>query len=221
MAVGINLDGERDVLGLWVGTGGEGATWWRTVLTELKNRGADVCIVCCDGLEGLPPRLMTPGRKPKSNMCCSFSAAGLRFASKKYWAQITKALRAVYAAPTIQAAETRFAEFETKWGTKYPAIVKLWRSAWAEFIPFLQYPAPIRKVIYRESDRIAQSKIPASHPPRWPFPQRSSSTQSSLPRHPQQTSQPPPHHRKTHGWKEVINTLAEEYGERITANHTN
>jgi putative transposase len=150
VAVGINLDGERDVLGLWVGTGGEGAKHWVATLAELKNRGiGDVFIVCCDGLTGLPDAVGSIWPLATVQTCTvHLVRASLRYASRKYWGQITKALRVIYTAATIEAAEAALAEFETEWGDRYPAIIKLWRTAWPEFIPFLQFPAEVRKVIY-------------------------------------------------------------------------
>ena len=146
----------------------------------------------------------------------------LKYASKKYWPQITKALRAVYASATIDAAETRFAEFEQEWGAKYPAIVKLWQAAWSEFIPFLQYPLPIRKVIYTTNlieslnARFRQATRRRGH-----FPTEAVALKVLY-----LVIRNKPHNRphitgKTTGWKEIINTLAAEYGERITANQTN
>src|SRR4051794_24954552 len=138
VAVGINLAGERDVLGMWVGTGGEGAKAWMATLAELRNRGVDdVCIVACDGLKGLPEAIGEVWPLATVQLCVvHLVRASLRYASKAHWGPIAKVLRTVYTAPTVDAAEARFADFEAAWGARYPAIVRLWRQAWEQFIPF-------------------------------------------------------------------------------------
>ncbi|TDD91109.1 IS256 family transposase [Actinomadura darangshiensis] len=150
VALGINCHGERDVLGLWVGTGGEGAKHWMTVLAELRNRGvADVCIACCDGLKGLPEAIEEIWPQATVQQCVvHLVRSSLRYASKAHWSRLTKELRQIYTAPTEAAAEQRFAEFDTEWGHRYPAIIRLWRDAWPTFVPFLAFPAEIREVIY-------------------------------------------------------------------------
>jgi putative transposase len=114
------------VLGLWVGTGGEGAKHWMGVLAELKNRGVgDVCIACCDGLKGLPEAINQIWLQASVQQCVvHLVRASLRYASKGHWSQITKHLRQIYTAPTVDAAEARFADFEQTWGEKYPAIIR-------------------------------------------------------------------------------------------------
>jgi transposase-like protein len=148
VAMGINLDGERDVLGMWVGpTGGEGAKFWLTALTELRNRGVgDVFIVACDGLKGLPESITTVWPQALVQACVLIRNT-FRYASRRYWEQMAKDLRPVYTAATEQAAEARFAEFTDTWHSQYPAITALWRSAWSEFVTFLDYDVEIRKVI--------------------------------------------------------------------------
>src|SRR5215469_9604398 len=125
VALGINCAGERDVLGLWAGSGGEGAKAWMAILAELRNRGVeDVCIACCDGLKGLPDAIGEIWPAATVQQCVVHLArASLRYASKKYWGQISKDLREIYTAPTEAAAGQRFAEFEAAWGGKYPAII--------------------------------------------------------------------------------------------------
>ena len=139
VALGINCAGERDVLGLWAGTGGEGAKAWMATLAELRNRGVeDVCIVACDGLKGLPEAIGEIWPQATVQLCVvHLVRASLRYASKKYWSQLAKGLRGIYTVPTEAAAEQRFAEFEDTWGERYPAIIRLWRSSWQHFTPFL------------------------------------------------------------------------------------
>src|SRR5699024_2061176 len=104
-AVGINCDGDRDVLGLWTSTGGDGAKHWMNVLTELRNRGvADLLICCCDGLKGLPEAIAEVWPLATVQDCVVHPVcSSRRYASKKHWGPITKALRTIYTAPTIEA----------------------------------------------------------------------------------------------------------------------
>ena len=150
VAIGVTVDGERDILGLWAGQGGEGAKYWLTVLTEIKNRGvADVCIVCCDGLKGLPDSISATWALAVVQTCVlHLIRQTFRLAGRHDWEPIAKALRPVCTAPTEAAARERFAEFTTAWGTKYPGIVRLWESAWAEFVPFLAFEVEVRRVIF-------------------------------------------------------------------------
>jgi putative transposase len=149
VAVGVTCAGERDILGLWAGDGGEGAKFWLAVLTEIKNRGTgDVCIVVCDGLKGLPEAVNTVWDRAIIQTCVIHLLRNtFRYASRKYWDQIAKDIRPVYTAPTEAAAKERFVEFTTKWGAQYPAITRLWENAWSEFVPFLDYDVEIRRVI--------------------------------------------------------------------------
>jgi putative transposase len=148
--VAVTVDGKRDVLGLWVGDGSEGAKYWHQVLTEIMNRGvADVCILVCDGLKGLPESVAAVWPQAIVQTCVLHLVRNtFRYASKADWYELARDLRPVYTAATEQAASERFAELAEKWGERYPAIIKLWQSAWPEFVPFLAYNAEIRQVIY-------------------------------------------------------------------------
>jgi transposase-like protein len=149
VVVGVTVNGERDILGLWAGDGGEGAKFWLSVLTDLKNRGVtDVCMVVCDGLKGLPESITTTWSFAQVQTCILHLIRNtFRYASKADWEKIARDLRPVYTAVNAEQAATRFAEFTETWGTKYPAIITLWRNAWEEFIPFLDYDIEIRRVI--------------------------------------------------------------------------
>jgi putative transposase len=149
VVLGVSVDGERDILGLWAGDGGEGAKYWLHVLTEVKNRGVgDVCIVVCDGLTGLPDAIATVWPKAITQTCVvHLLRNSFRYASRKDWAAIAKDLRPVYTAATEAAAHDRLAEFAERWEARYPAIIKLWESAWAEFVPFLNFDPEIRSII--------------------------------------------------------------------------
>lgn len=149
VAIGVTCAGERDILGLWAGDGGEGAKFWLAVLTEIKNRGTgDVCIVVCDGLKGLPDAINTVWSQAVVQTCVIHLLRNtFRYASRKYWDQIARDIRPVYTAVTEAAAKQRFGEFTEKWGVQYPAITTLWENAWSEFVPFLDYDVEIRRVI--------------------------------------------------------------------------
>ena len=134
---------------MWAGDGGEGAKFWLQVLTELKNRGvADVCMVVCDGLKGLPDAIEATWSLAVVQTCIiHLLRNSFRYAGRQHWDGIAKALRPVYTAPTEAAAKQRFAEFIQAWGARYPAIIRLWDNAWAEFVPFLTFDTEIRKVV--------------------------------------------------------------------------
>jgi len=150
VVVAVTVDGERDILGLWAGDGGEGAKYWLHVLTEMKNRGVgDVCLVVCDGLVGLPEAVNTVWPQAVVQNCVvHLLRASFRYASRKDWPAMAKDLKPIYTAPTEAAALDRFAEFSERWEARYPAVVKLWENAWAEFVPFLGFDAEIRTIIY-------------------------------------------------------------------------
>jgi putative transposase len=149
VVIGVTVNGERDILGLWAGDGSEGAKFWLAVLTEIKNRGvADVCIVVCDGLKGLPESINTTWSYAQVQACILHLLRNtFRYSSRRDWDEVARDLKPVYTAPNAEAAGTRFDEFADKWGPRYPAIVNLWRSAWEEFIVFLDYDVEIRKII--------------------------------------------------------------------------
>lgn len=148
--VGVTLEGEREVLGLWVGDGSEGAKYWHQVLSEILNRGTvDVCIVVCDGLRGLPEAIGAIWPHAIVQTCVlHLIRNSFRYASRADWDELARDLRPVYTAATEQAARERFDELAGKWGERYPAVIRLWTNAWAEFVPFLAYSPEIRKVIY-------------------------------------------------------------------------
>jgi len=162
VAMGVNMDGERDVLGMWVGpTGGEGAKFWLTVLTELRNRGiTDTFIVCCDGLKGLPESIRATWPLADVQLCVvHLVRSSLRYTSKKDWGQVCRELREIYTAPTLEAAEARFAEFTEQWRDRYPAMIATWKAAWADFVPFLEFPVELRTIVYTTDDIVNVSQV--------------------------------------------------------------
>lgn len=149
LALGMSTDGDREVLGFWIQQP-EGARFWLQVLTEIKNRGVqDVLFVCCDGLTGLPQAIEAAFPKAVVQTCIvHMIRASLRYVSYSERKPIVAALRPIYAAENEAAARQALAAFNDQWGTKHPSIVKLWNARWAEVVPFLAYPAPIRKILY-------------------------------------------------------------------------
>jgi len=151
LALGVTVDGERDVLGLWAGEhgDGEGAKFWLRVLSEIKNRGTrDVLMVVCDGLKGLPDAVSAVWEKTIVQTCIvHLLRNSFKYASKRDWAQIARDLKPVYNAASESEALDRFAEFSGTWEKSYPAIIRLWENAWAEWVPFLQFDRQIRTVI--------------------------------------------------------------------------
>jgi putative transposase len=151
VALAVTVDGERDILGLWAGEhgDGEGAKYWLRVLTEIKNRGVgDVCIVVCDGLKGLPEAIEQAWPQALTQTCIvHLLRNSFRYASRRDWAAIARDLKPVYTAASEAEALERFAEFSGAWEATYPAIVRLWEHAWAEFVPFLAFDREIRTVI--------------------------------------------------------------------------
>lgn len=149
VVIGVTCAGERDILGLWAGDGGEGAKFWLQVLTELKNRGvADVCIAVCDGLKGLPEAINTVWERTIVQTCViHLLRNSFRYAGRQHWAEMSKDLEPIYTAVTEAAARERFVEFTGKWGLRYPAIVRLWQNSWTEFVPFLDYDVEIRRIV--------------------------------------------------------------------------
>lgn len=146
VVMAVTVDGHRDILGIWAGDGGEGAKHWLHVLTELRNRGvADVLMLVCDGLKGLPEAVETVWPRTIVQTCVvHLLRNSFRYAARQDWDKIAKALKPVYTAPTEDAATERFMEFADAWGKKYPAIVKLWENAWAGSSGALLRRSPLR-----------------------------------------------------------------------------
>lgn len=155
VALAVTVEGTREVLGLRAGEhgDGEGAKYWMRVLSEIKNRGtADVCPVVCDGLKGLPEAIETVWPQAITQACVvHLLRNSFRYASKRDWAAIAKDLKPIYTAPSESAALEAFAEFSGKWEKRYPAIIKLWENAWAEFVPFLRFDVEIRTLVCTRS----------------------------------------------------------------------
>jgi putative transposase len=150
IAVGVDCDGIKHVLGIWVQTS-EGAKFWAGVLAELRNRGVqDVLIACCDGLTGFPEAIEATWPQTVVQTCCvHLIRASMRFIGSNDRKAVTAALRPIYTAATVDAAAAELDSFaDSNLGKKYPATVRVWRDAWQRFIPFLEFPPEVRKIIY-------------------------------------------------------------------------
>jgi transposase-like protein len=221
VAIGVNLEGERDVLGLWLGpTGGEGAKQWMTMLTDLRNRGiADALIVCCDGLKGLPDAIRVVWPEAVVQTCVVHMVRNsLRYASKKHWSQITRQMRKIYEAPTVAAAEAHFAEFAEQWRDAYPAMIGSWETSWAEFVPFLEFPVELRKIVYTTNaieSLNARFRRAVRH--RGHFPNEQAALKVLYLVATQRRKNRQDLTGRVHGWKQILNTLSVHYGDRIAA----
>ena len=150
IAVGVDMDGVKHVLGIWV-QATEGAKFWAGVIAELANRGVrDVLIVCCDGLTGFPEAVEATWPRSLVQTCVvHLIRASMRFVSYQDRKAVAAMLRPIYTAPSEDAALMALAAFaDSPWGKRYPATVATWENAWDRFIPFLAFGSALRKVIY-------------------------------------------------------------------------
>lgn len=150
LAIGINREGERDILGLWIDLN-ESASFWARILSELQSRGVqDILIALMDGLTGFPDALEAVFPQAHVHQCTvHLVRQSLKYVSYTDRKLIAKELRAIYNAPTEAAAEAALVAFErSKWNDKYPLITQIWRRHWERIIPVFQYPPQIRKMLY-------------------------------------------------------------------------
>ena len=149
VAVGVDLEGRKQVLGLWLGAT-EGAKFWAGVLAEIRNRGCkDILILCCDGLTGLPAAVNSVYPETVVQTCVvHLLRSAMKYASYADRKTMAKDMKPIYPAATVQAAELAMEAFAETWGTKAPGAVMAWRNAWEDFTPFLAFTPEIRKVIY-------------------------------------------------------------------------
>ena len=149
LAIGVNMDGLKEVLGLWIAQT-EGAKFWLQVVTELKNRGVmDIFIACVDGLKGFPEAIETVYPQAEVQLCIVHLVRhSLGFVGWKQRKEVAADLKKIYTAATESEAEQRLDEFADKWDGKFPTISRSWRKNWTRVIPFFAHPAEIRRVIY-------------------------------------------------------------------------
>lgn len=238
IAVGVDLDGVKHVLGIWV-QAVEGAKFWAGVCAELRNRGVrDVLIVCCDGLTGFPEAIEATWPQSTVQTCTvHLIRAAMRFVSYNDRKKVAAALRPIYTAPTVEAAETELLAFaESDLGKKYPAAVAAWENAWERFIPFLAFPPEVRRIIYTtnaiESLNYQLRKIIKN---RGHFPgddavikllwlairdiedkrARQRADEKGTPRNQRKASPRLVEGATVHGWKQALGALALHYPERL------
>ncbi|GLW04840.1 IS256 family transposase [Streptomyces lavendulae subsp. lavendulae] len=150
VAIAVTVDGYREILGLWTGQGGEGAKYWQTVLTEIRNRGVrDVLMLVCDGLTALPEAVNAIWPQTVVQTCVvHLIRNSLRYGSRRDTAEIARDLKPIYTAVDESQAQSRLTEFKEKWDSRYPSISGIWERSWNEFVPFLSLPPAIRQVVY-------------------------------------------------------------------------
>jgi putative transposase len=149
LAIGVNLEGMKEVLGMWIAQT-EGAKFWLQIVTELNNRGVkDIFIACVDGLKGFPEAIEAVFPKAQVQLCIvHLIRHSLNYVGWRQRKEVAMSLKKIYQAPTEQEAERQLEGFAQKWDTKYPMISQSWRRNWARVIPFFAHPPEVRKVIY-------------------------------------------------------------------------
>jgi putative transposase len=192
-----------------------------SMLTELKNRGvADALIVCCDGLKGLPDAIRVTWPEATVQTCVVHLVRNsLRYASKKHWSQITRQLREIYTASTVEEAEQRFEGFSEEWKPVYPAMISSWENSWAEFVPFLEFPVELRKIVYTtNSIESLNARFRRAVRHRGHFPNEQAAMKVlylvATTRRKNRTDLV----GGTHGWKQILNALSIHYGPRLELN---
>ena len=149
LALGITLDGERDVLGMWFQET-EGAKFWMQVLSDLKQRGVQDILICCvDGLKGFPEAIEAIFPKTTVQTCIvHLIRLSMKYVPRREREQVARDLKPIYTAADADAAQTELERFDEKWGQRFPVITQAWLNAWEYVIPFLEFPDEVRRVIY-------------------------------------------------------------------------
>ena len=217
LAIGVTLEGYKEVLGLWIAQT-EGAKFWLQVVTELKNRGVtDIFIACVDGLKGFPEAIESVFPRTEVQLCIVHLVRySLNFVGWKQRKEVAKDLKTIYTAATDVEAEQRLAEFSLKWDAKFPMISKSWRNNWPRVIPFFAHPPEIRKVIYTtnaiESLNMSLRKVTKA---RGSFPNDEAVSKLlylALRNIAKKWTMP------VHGWKDALNRFAIIYENRLPVN---
>ncbi len=148
-ALGINLEGKKDILGIWIGEN-EGAHFWATIVNELKNRGvSDILITCIDGLKGLPKAIQATFPRTEIQLCIvHLIRNSLKFVADKYSKNFLHDLKKIYTAPSQDAAQIELENLINNWDKKYPLAVQPWVNNWENIVGFLKYPPELRTIIY-------------------------------------------------------------------------
>lgn len=150
IVLGVDLEGQRDVVGQWEGSGAEGASFWLSVVSEMQARGVeDSFIACSDGLSGFKEAIQAVFPHTQIQRCLVDQVRqSLTYVSWKDRKAFTTELKTIYQAPTREAAETKLLELAENWSTRYPMAVRSWENAWEDLATMFDYPAEIRRLIY-------------------------------------------------------------------------
>jgi putative transposase len=217
LAIGVTIEGYKEVLGLWIAQT-EGAKFWLQVVTELKNRGVtDIFIACVDGLKGFPEAIESVFPQTEVQLCIVHLVRhSLNYVGWKQRKEVATDLKTIYTAASDTEAEQRLAEFSLKWDAKFPMIAKSWRSNWTRVIPFFAHPPEIRKVIYTtnaiESLNMSLRKVTKA---RGSFPNDEAVSKLlylALRNIAKKWTMP------VHAWKDALNRFAILYENRLPAN---
>lgn len=218
LAIGVDLDGRKHALGCWIADT-ESAKFWHKVVSDLRNRGVkDILIACCDGLTGLPDAIRTVFPHTTVQTCVVHVIRNaMRFVSYGDRRALTAAMKAIYTAPSVEAAELALKELDKTHGDQYPGAVDVWRHAWDEFTPFLDFPPELRKIVYTtnliESINYQLRKITKT---RGHFPDNDAAMKLLYLGLRNITSQRGgTSGTGTHGWKIALNTLTKLFPNRI------
>ena len=216
VALGVNLEGHKELLGLWLADT-EGAKFWLSVLTELRNRGVeDILIACVDGLKGFPEAISSEYPQTQIQLCIVHMVRNsLRFVPWKDYKAVTADLKTIYQAKTEDQALQQLDSFEKTWGEKYPQIIKSWQDNWDNVATLFQYPPDIRKAIYTTNAiESLNSVIRKATKQRKVFPTNQSAMKVvflAISAASKKWTMP------IHHWKLALNRFTIEFGERVTA----
>lgn len=222
VAMGISLEGRREILGLWYAddlSAGESASWWANVLVELQNRGIDdILYLCCDGLSGLPEAVEAVYPATTVQGCVvHLTRASMRSVARKHWPPVAARLKAIYHAASAEEAAQLLDTLDDDWGSRYPAMIATWRRSWDLFTPFLALPMPIRKLIYTSNMvESLNARFRSATRRRGHFPDTKSALKVlylTAVEHRKNRSNP---QAKIMGWHQILNQLAVLHPDRIT-----
>ena len=221
VAMGISLEGQREILGLWYASdlaAGESASWWANVLVELQTRGiADILYLCCDGLSGLPEAVDAVYPDTTVQGCIvHLTRASMRSVARKHWPAIAARLKLIYHATSAGEAAQLLDVLDDDWGDRYPAMIATWRHSWDVFTPFLGLPMPIRKLIYTSNMiESLNARFRSATRRRGHFPDTKSALKVmylTAIEHRKNRSNP---QAKIMGWHQILNQLAVLHPNRI------
>ena len=213
LAIGVNLDGEREVLGIWW-QDEEGARFWLAVLNDLAERGvADILIACVDGLTGFPEAIEAVFPDTWVQTCIVHEIrASMRYVSYKDRKAVARDLRPIYTAPNADAALVELERFEQAWGGQYPMIGRIWRRDWEHIIPFLSLPAALRRIVYTTNTIEAMHRqVRKAIKTRGAFPDEPSATKLIY----LAIMRAEPKWRRAYNWTKALAALKIHFGDRI------